>query len=102
VWVRPADYEKWAEKRQLVLWVDSTKHHNFYDALKREVGKPYDHLAILGFVVGRNWRETDSWICSELQAYALEIAGIVPRLLFTPNKITPNSLALVFNAVGAH
>jgi uncharacterized protein YycO len=30
-----------------------------------QVGKPYDFTAIAGIAFNRNWREEDSWFCSE-------------------------------------
>jgi len=69
--------------------------------LRAQVGKPYDKPGILGFAVGRDWREPDSWFCSELQAAALEHAGLVPRLYAPANKITPSGLAVILSAIGA-
>lgn len=73
----------------------------FYRFLRAQVGKPYDHSAIWGFASGRDWREDDSWICSELQAAALEHAGIVPNQLYlAANKITPVALAFGLSFLG--
>lgn len=69
--------------------------------LMSQLGKPYDYEAIWGFLLNRDWREPDSWICSELQARALEVAGIVPCLYLACNKITPVALALAVSAAGA-
>lgn len=69
--------------------------------LKYQIGKPYDHQAIWAFMFGRDWREQDSWICSELQAAALEHAGVLPPLYLAANKITPVALALAISAIGA-
>ena len=35
-------------------------------------GKPYDFSAIFGIALDRDWRQTDSWFCSELVAAAFE------------------------------
>jgi len=70
----------------------------FYSFLMSQIDKPYDKMAILGFIVGRNWKETDSWICSELQAAALEHAGIC-KFYVAANKISPDSLALAISAL---
>jgi uncharacterized protein YycO len=63
-------------------------------ALKQE-GKRYDWTAILGLATNRNWREDDSWFCSELVAYSFEQAGIP---LLNPNvyvwRITPRDILL--------
>lgn len=35
-----------------------------------QVGKGYDWTALLGFILRRNWQESDCWFCSELVAWA--------------------------------
>lgn len=42
-------------------------------------GLPYDWRAIVNFFIptGRDWREPDSWFCSELCVRGLELAGLV-------------------------
>jgi uncharacterized protein YycO len=71
----------------------------FYDFLSRQLGRPYDYEAILGFVFDRDWRETDSWICSELVMAALEKAGIIPGLYLPANRITPVASALAISMI---
>ena len=71
----------------------------FYGFLQKQAGRPYDYEAILGFMFARDWRETDSWICSELIAAALEKAQIVPPLYLAANKITPVALALALSVL---
>ena len=62
----------------------------YYDFVKAQVGKPYDKLGIVGFLVGRDWREPSSWFCSELVAAALESCLYFPYPLACPaNKVTP-------------
>jgi hypothetical protein len=51
--------------------------------MQEQDGKPYDWRAIASFAMGqrvwraRDWREDDSWFCSELIARALEVAGVI-------------------------
>jgi hypothetical protein len=79
----------------------TTGQKKFYEAfLLDQVNKPYDTEAIWAFLFNRNWREPDSWICSELQSAAGEASGIFPPLYLAANKITPVSCALAFSAVG--
>jgi hypothetical protein len=99
--VRPPNYETWKERVVLKLPVRPAQERRFYDFLNVQIGKPYDKTAILGFVAGRDWREQDSWICSELQAAALEEADICPKLYAPVSKITPAALATVLSALGA-
>lgn len=96
---RPEDYAKFALRVVFTLPCTVEQRERWEDFLWKQFGKPYDHQAIWGFVIGRNWREDDSWICSELQAAALEYAGIVPPLYLASNKITPDSLALAISAL---
>jgi hypothetical protein len=62
--------------------------------LDLQVGKHYDSVAIAALAAGaiagvpRDWREPDSWFCSELDAAALEAAGIF-KLPVGVNHVTP-------------
>ena len=100
VQIRPPGYANFLLR--IVMAMPATDEQNavFYAFLHNQVGKPYDSRAIWGFFFGRNWRETDSWICSELQAAGLENAHITPQLYLAANKITPVSLALAASAIG--
>jgi hypothetical protein len=100
VQVRPQDYVEFSEKRLFFIPAPPEQARMFYDFLLAQVGKPYDIAAIWGFALDRDWRNPDSWICSELQAAALEQVGRVPRLFLAANKITPGALALVVTAIG--
>jgi hypothetical protein len=98
--MRPPRYTKFS--RRVVMTVPSSEAQalKFYEFLGEQVGKPYDTQAIWAFAFNRNWRETDSWICSELVSAAGEASGIFPALYLAANKITPVSCALAFSAVG--
>ena len=98
--IRPKDYAKFSTKVVMSVPATPDQAEKFYKFLTAQVGKPYDSKAIWAFVVNRNWRETDSWICSELQSAAGEAAGITPSLYLAANKITPVGCALAFSAVG--
>lgn len=92
---RPNPYEDVAK---VVIYEiqDTTAEQDakFYGFLASQEGKPYDHLAILAFGFGRNWRDMDAWYCSELIAAGLELAGILRSDLFLGvNKIKPVVLA---------
>ncbi len=99
--IRPGAYERWSSRVVFTLPSTVEQEAAFHGYLRRQIGKPYDHTAIWGFVLNRNWRESDSWICSELQAAALEHAGLVPNLYLSANKMTPVAVALVTSAIGA-
>ena len=99
VQIRPPNYAKFALKVIMTIPCTGEQEQAFQNFLYAQLGKPYDKTAILGFIVGRNWREDDSWFCSEAIAAALEAAGIFHPLYLAANKITPSALAL---AVSAH
>jgi uncharacterized protein YycO len=100
VQVRPANYTAFSKRTVVIVPAPYSVEQAFYAFLKAQVGKPYDTTAIAGFAVGRDWREDDSWMCSELQSAALERAGYFSHTLCAPtNKITPDDLALVLSAL---
>jgi hypothetical protein len=99
VQIRPFDYHPFAVETTLGLQVLPEVERKFYQFLYSQVGKPYDHSAIWGFATGRYWRQEDSWICSELQAAALEYSGRIPSLVMATSKITPGELALMMSAL---
>jgi len=101
VWPRPFGYSSFSRRVVFSIPAKPTQQRRFYTFLEQQIAKPYDHDAIWGFMLNRDWREQDSWICSELQAAALEAAGILPPLYLAANKITPVALALAVSALGA-
>jgi uncharacterized protein YycO len=100
VQIRPPSYVKFSTKVVMEIPATPAQTAAFYGFLGTQVGKPYDSSAIWAFVINRDWREPDSWICSELQSAAGEAAGITPKLYLAANKITPVGCALAFSAVG--
>lgn len=101
VQVRPPNYAAFNTRVVFDIPAMPLQKRRFDTYLKYQIGKPYDREAIWAFMFNRNWREQDSWICSELQAAALEHAGVLPPLYLAANKITPVALALAISAVGA-
>lgn len=101
VWTRPLGYGKVKKRVQMSLACTQPAYQRWLDFLYAQVGKRYDKLAILAFIADRDWREEDSWICSELATRALEVAGIFSQLDLAPNKVTPGALAFAFSAAGA-
>ncbi len=97
---RPPGYKAWARRTVIEVPCTNIQERRYWTFLIAQLGKPYDSEAIWAFVFNRDWRETDSWICSELQAAAGEAALILPKLEAPCNKIAPVPLALVMSAVG--
>jgi hypothetical protein len=99
VQIRLPGYANFSTLNHVVLPTTPECETAFYDFLRTQIGKPYDHSAILGFAFDRNWRDADSWFCSELVAAALEKAGYFSFCLAAPaNKITPADLLLALSA----
>jgi len=69
------------------------------DAALSQVGKPYDVLALFGFLVHRNWQSTGKWFCSELVAWAFN-EGKYP--LFNSDnifRVTPQNIWMLFGKI---
>lgn len=99
--IRPSNYAKFARRVRMGIPATPEQEVRYYKFLDAQLGKPYDSEAIWAFVVNRDWRERDSWICSELQAAAAEYSGRSPKLYLAANKITPVAYALAVSALGA-
>ena len=100
VQARLADYDKITRTRELIIEIiapNSNVEDKFNEFLRTQVGKPYDVKAVFGLGVGRNWRDANSWFCSELIAAALETCGYLPRLSVMDNHISPRDLLLVLS-----
>jgi hypothetical protein len=69
--------------------------------IKQTDGLPYDWRAIVSFAFGeRDWREPNSWFCSEWAAMMLEQLGIVKFPATLPfDRITPRDIYLVFTGL---
>lgn len=94
--IRPPTYARFRLVLEVELPCEEALAASYYAALRAELGKPYDDKAILGFIVGRDWRNPSAWFCSELCAAKLESAGYFTGRLATPtNKITPADLLLL-------
>ena len=98
---RGVGYDKTTMARELYVSLPNTAEtfvaDKFHDFLRAQIGKPYDALAIAGFVLDRDWRETDSWFCSELIAAGLEACGYLPPLSAIDNHVSPRDLLLVLS-----
>lgn len=99
VQIRPNGYATFLTIKRIILPTMPECAKAFYDFLREQIGKGYDQSAILGFMLNRDWREEDSWFCSELIASALEKAEYFSFQLAAPsNKITPSDLLLALSA----
>ena len=89
--VRDLDYD--GKARHLYARVLVKDKKAVLDFMRSQYKKPYDFMAIVGFLVHRNWRDPQRWFCSELVTAALEAGGC---FLFNQeaqlNRITPGML----------
>lgn len=97
--VRSPDYAKFTRRILVTVPAEPAQVATFWQFQAAQIGKPYDWRSIAGFAIGRDWREPDSWMCSELEARSLEVAGIVPRLFAPDSKITPEMLVFGLSMV---
>ena len=99
VQLRPHDYMPFKNPCRAVLDTDDSIADAYYSFLMDQIGKPYDMTGIVGFAVGRDWRNENAWFCSELAAAGLEECGFLKHQLIQPaNKIAPDDLALLCSA----
>ena len=88
VQIRPHNYIKPSAFRY--AYVEVPDPRNVYGWSTTQIGKPYDWMAIAGFLPRTNWHDTGRWFCSELVSYAFEQAGqpIVDRKCY---RVTPQT-----------
>lgn len=99
VQIRPYDYMPFANPVRAVLDASDEVVEAYYTFVQAQIGKPYDMTGIVGFAVGRDWRNANAWFCSELVAAALEESGFFEyALIQLANKIAPDDLALLCSA----
>jgi hypothetical protein len=95
--IRQPGYDKDTMVRELTVPLDIAYPNVYYDFQRAQVGKVYDTTGITGLVLDRDWRQPDSWFCSELVAAGLEVCGFLPPLSSVANHITPRDLLLILS-----
>lgn len=100
VYNRPINYDSGTKiiREQYITITDATPEQSddFYKFMVSQIGKPYDYLALAGLILGRDWRSEKSWFCSELIAFALEVAKYW-KLTSDSNHIDPRDLYLILS-----
>lgn len=96
--IRPANYEHFTCYERVILTVTDEQYDKFIAFLTVQIGKKYDYTALFGILFHRDWQETDSWFCSELQAAALVYAGILSFKL-KGNRVTPELLRVLVSVI---
>jgi len=102
VHIRPPGYADFASRIVIAVKVPDAVGCAYRSFLFNAIGQLYDLKAILGFATNRDWREPDSWICSELQAAAWEHAWMTRRLFSPASRISPVGFALVVTGSGGY
>ena len=101
---RPISYLANANVRWLRVPATGAQICDVIAALESQVGKPYDWRDIVGFAIPaaftRSWGDQRAWICSELQAWAEERAGII-KTSMSVDRIDPNDAMLLNEGRGA-
>jgi uncharacterized protein YycO len=102
VQIRPAGYNQaeWKKVARIKVPFTFDQKHRGLTWAHQQIGKPYDKLAILGFVIGRNWRDEDAWFCAELVERMKEIA-YGKEFILPYNKITPGTSAYGSSSIAA-
>jgi cell wall-associated NlpC family hydrolase len=62
------------------------------EAAKSQIGKPYDWLGVFGIGLHRDWQDPDRWFCSELVAWAFDVAGQPLFRRDSLRRVTPQHL----------
>lgn len=99
VQIRPAAYIGNSRMLRLVLPATEDQAEAFYDFMEAQIGKPYNKIGILAFVVNANWSSVGAWFCSQVVTTALQEAKWLGELSETPNKIDPDDLRLILSAL---
>lgn len=99
--IRDRNYEKWS-KVVRIEYKGATAYQlgDWRGFLYEQLEKPYDWRSIVGFALNRNWRDQDSWFCSELATAAAEQAGLISPLYEGVNKVDPGMCIAAHTAAG--
>lgn len=100
VHIRPAGYETWERVARVHVECTEEQAAIAYAYAKAQLGKPYDSTAILAFIFNRDWKEEDSWFCSELAIATIRFLFKYPPAT-SVNKIDPCMAFALASTLGA-
>lgn len=90
--LRPLDYTKPHKECRVVVRVTPNDKIKVLEWLQQQLGKPYDLTALIGILANnRDWKEDDSWFCSELIAAAFVSIGM-ELIRDDVSRVTPGDL----------
>ena len=75
-----------------IVGLDADNPLGVINALRSQLGKPYDISAVTGLALRRNWQEDDAWFCSELLAWAWEKSGQPLFHRDSRHRVTPQNI----------
>jgi uncharacterized protein YycO len=92
--VRPSNYAKFSKTKRLSVELSYESETELYQFLFKQLHKPYDWRAILNFAFHRrrNWKEDDSWFCSELVAAAFDNVRHPLLNIAENDRVTPRDV----------
>jgi len=99
VQIRPASYVAGETVRRVILPVTDAQETAYYAFLQAQIGKPYNELAIAAFAAGTTWSSPNSWFCSMLVAYGLQLIKVFNTLSEDATKVAPDTLLLLISAL---
>jgi len=96
--VRVMSIEVWGSKHPdyVLRKIPHPNPTGVWDAACSQLGKGYDWLYLLGWLLRRNWHDISKWVCSELIEWACRQAGhsVFPDNV-SPMSVTPQSFYLI-------
>lgn len=93
--VQPRPFNYIGDRKYKLLHFDTdVPESRFWKTAWSQVGKPYDKLAIAGFIFDRDWENPRAWMCSEFCTWVCVFHRIPILRVTDVSKITPDALAL--------
>lgn len=81
---------RWAKTEAVTVRADNPAEAKRF--LSRQLGKPYDWLAIVALPFRESWQHPDKWFCSELATQALRLGGATLPGRIPSGRVTPRDL----------
>lgn len=75
------------------ILVDEEHYNRAYEWAQQQLGKRYDWLGIVGFIVGNKWNDDNQYFCSEYGKFIFELATDIKHTYY--NLLTPGQLRLI-------
>lgn len=96
---RPVNYCAFSVDLRYSASCTDEQYEKAQNFLHAQIGKPYNFEDILSILTNRDWREDDSWICSELWAATMEEAGLIGHIASSICFFTPQDALILSSAM---